>query len=170
MTERTLVLIKPDGVERGLVGEVVGRIERKGFRIVAMELRTLPREVAEAHYGEHAGKPFRSDVAYLATSGFVVPRRVLARTGGFDEFYDPTCFEDTDLSFQVKAAGWRIPGAPDAKETRRLVLTGACVRNREHFAGGFDGAGSRSRIGGNRFNRRIVAEGESPCPQVVVLC
>ena len=47
MSERTLVLIKPDGVERGLIGEVVGRIERKGFRIVAMELRTLPREVAE---------------------------------------------------------------------------------------------------------------------------
>ena len=48
MSERTLVLIKPDGVARGLVGEVLGRIERKGFTIVAMELRTLTVEVAEA--------------------------------------------------------------------------------------------------------------------------
>ena len=57
MSERTLVLIKPDGVARGLVGEVLGRIERKGFTIVAMELRTLTVEVAEAHYGEHKDKP-----------------------------------------------------------------------------------------------------------------
>lgn len=62
--------------------------------------------------GAHAGRPFRDDVAYLATSGFVVPRRVLSRTRGFDEFYDPTCFEDTDLSFQVKAAGYRIAYCP----------------------------------------------------------
>ncbi|MSY39064.1 MAG: nucleoside-diphosphate kinase, partial [Actinobacteria bacterium] len=58
MSERTLVLVKPDGVARGLVGEVLARIERKGFKIVALELRTLPKEIAEAHYGEHADKPF----------------------------------------------------------------------------------------------------------------
>ena len=50
MSERTLVLIKPDGVERGLIGEVLSRIERKGFRIVALELRVLERAVAEEHY------------------------------------------------------------------------------------------------------------------------
>ena len=50
--ERTLVLCKPDAVERGLVGEVVGRLERKGFRLVAMELRTLDEATAKQHYGE----------------------------------------------------------------------------------------------------------------------
>jgi len=68
VTERTLVLVKPDGVERGLVGEVLGRIERKGFRLVAVELRTLTREVAEEHYGEHAGKPFFGDLVDFITS------------------------------------------------------------------------------------------------------
>ena len=68
MTERTLVLVKPDGVERGLVGEVLGRIERKGFKLVALELRTLTREVAEEHYGEHAGKPFFGDLVDFITS------------------------------------------------------------------------------------------------------
>jgi nucleoside-diphosphate kinase len=58
VSERTLVLVKPDGVARGLVGEVLGRLERKGFTLVAVELRTLPRETAEAHYAEHTDKPF----------------------------------------------------------------------------------------------------------------
>ena len=67
MSERTLVLVKPDGVARGLVGEVLGRIERKGFRIVALELRTLEVAVAEEHYGEHRDKPFFGDlVAFIA--------------------------------------------------------------------------------------------------------
>jgi nucleoside-diphosphate kinase len=69
VSERTLVLIKPDGVARGLVGEVIGRIERKGFTIVAMELRTLTREVAESHYGEHKDKPFFADLVEFITSG-----------------------------------------------------------------------------------------------------
>ncbi len=72
MSERTLVLIKPDGVARGLVGEVVGRIERKGFRIVAMELRTLSAEIAETHYGEHRDKPFFADLVAFITSGPLV--------------------------------------------------------------------------------------------------
>ncbi|MBI1350170.1 MAG: nucleoside-diphosphate kinase [Actinomycetales bacterium] len=72
LSERTLVLIKPDGVARGLVGEVISRIERKGFRIAAMELRTLTREVAETHYGEHQGKPFFADLVDFITSGPLV--------------------------------------------------------------------------------------------------
>ncbi len=56
--ERTLVLVKPDGVARGLVGEVLSRIERKGFTLVAADLRVLERSVAEEHYGEHSEKPF----------------------------------------------------------------------------------------------------------------
>jgi nucleoside-diphosphate kinase len=72
MTERTLVLIKPDGVARSLVGEVLGRIERKGLRIVALELRTLDRATAEAHYAEHVGKPFFAGLVDFITSGPLV--------------------------------------------------------------------------------------------------
>jgi len=70
--ERTLVLCKPDAVERGLVGEIVGRIERKGLTIVALELRTLDAETAKRHYAEHDGKPFFGDlVAFITRSPLV---------------------------------------------------------------------------------------------------
>lgn len=69
MSERTLVLVKPDGVRRGLVGEVLSRIERKGYRLIAVELRTLDRDTAEAHYAEHVGKPFFGDLVEFITSG-----------------------------------------------------------------------------------------------------
>ena len=72
MSERTLVLVKPDGVARGLVGEVLSRIERKGFRVVALQMRTLEREVAEAHYAEHADKPFFADLVDFITGGPLV--------------------------------------------------------------------------------------------------
>lgn len=72
MSERTLILIKPDGVERGLVGEVLARIEKKGFRIVALELRTLERAVAEEHYGEHKDKPFFGELVDFITGGPLV--------------------------------------------------------------------------------------------------
>ena len=70
--ERTLVLCKPDAVERGLVGEVIGRLERKGFRLVAVELRTLDEATAKQHYGEHEGKPFFGDLVSFITSGPLV--------------------------------------------------------------------------------------------------
>ena len=72
MTERTLVLIKPDGVQRGLVGEVLARIERKGFAFVALQMRTLERAVAEEHYGEHQDKPFFADLVDFITGGPLV--------------------------------------------------------------------------------------------------
>ena len=72
MSERTLVLVKPDGVARGLVGEVIARIERKGLRLVALELRTVSRQVAEQHYAEHAEKPFFGDLLEFITSGAAV--------------------------------------------------------------------------------------------------
>ena len=72
MTERTLVLIKPDGVQRGLVGEVLSRIERKGFAVIALEMRTLERAVAEEHYGEHQDKPFFADLVDFITGGSLV--------------------------------------------------------------------------------------------------
>ena len=71
-TERTLILVKPDGVARGVIGEVIARIERKGFRLEALELRTLEREVAEQHYGEHTDKPFFADLVEFITSGPLV--------------------------------------------------------------------------------------------------
>ena len=58
VTERTLALIKPDGVGRQLVGEIIGRVERKGLTIAALELRNVGDELARAHYAEHDGKPF----------------------------------------------------------------------------------------------------------------
>ena len=69
MSERTLVLIKPDGVRRGLAGEVLSRVERKGLRLVAMDLRVLDRETAEIHYAEHEGKPFYPSLLEFITSG-----------------------------------------------------------------------------------------------------
>ncbi len=72
MSERTLVLVKPDGVGRGLVGEVIGRIERKGLTLAALELRWVPRELAEQHYAEHADKPFYGSLLEFITSGPVV--------------------------------------------------------------------------------------------------
>lgn len=72
MSERTLVLVKPDGVSRGLVGEVIARIERKGLTLAALELRTVPSELAEEHYAEHKGKPFFGDLLEFITSGPVV--------------------------------------------------------------------------------------------------
>jgi nucleoside-diphosphate kinase len=66
-SNRTLVLCKPDAVERGLVGEIVGRIERKGLRIVALELRLLDVDTAKHHYAEHAGKPFFDDLVSFIT-------------------------------------------------------------------------------------------------------
>jgi nucleoside-diphosphate kinase len=71
-TEQTLILVKPDGVQRGLVGEVIARIERKGFAIEALELRTLERTIAEDHYGEHTDKPFFGDLVEFITSGPLV--------------------------------------------------------------------------------------------------
>jgi nucleoside-diphosphate kinase len=71
-TEQTLILVKPDGVARGLVGEVLARIERKGFRIEALEMRTLERTVAEEHYAEHTDKPFFGELVDFITGGPLV--------------------------------------------------------------------------------------------------
>jgi nucleoside-diphosphate kinase len=72
VSERTLVLVKPDGVARGLVGEVLWRIERRGYAIVALELRTLTPELAGRHYAEHRGKPFFDELVTFITSAPLV--------------------------------------------------------------------------------------------------
>ncbi|KGI69009.1 nucleoside-diphosphate kinase [Mycolicibacterium rufum] len=84
MSERTLVLIKPDGVQRHLVGEIIRRIEAKGLTIAALELKNVDDELARAHYAEHDGKPFFGSLLEFITSGPVVaailegPRAVAA--------------------------------------------------------------------------------------------
>ena len=72
MSDRTLILIKPDGVRRGLIGNVISRLESRGLRIVAMDLRTLDRDTAELHYAEHEGKPFFGSLIDFITSGPLV--------------------------------------------------------------------------------------------------
>jgi nucleoside-diphosphate kinase len=67
--DRTLVICKPDAVERGLAGQVLARLEAKGLKLVAAELRTIDAETAGAHYGEHKGKPFYDDLVAFITRG-----------------------------------------------------------------------------------------------------
>ena len=72
MSDRTLFLCKPDAVERGLVGEIVRRLEQRGLGIVAMDMRRIDAEVAAVHYAEHDGKPFFDDLVAFITRGPLV--------------------------------------------------------------------------------------------------
>jgi nucleoside-diphosphate kinase len=67
--ERTLVLVKPDGVQRGLIGDILARFERKGLKVVGLRLLTVPRDMAERHYAVHAGKHFYAGLVEFITSG-----------------------------------------------------------------------------------------------------
>jgi nucleoside-diphosphate kinase len=70
--ESTLLIVKPDGVSRGLIGEVLRRVEAKGLTIEALQMLTISRETAEEHYGEHRDKPFFGELVDFITSGPVV--------------------------------------------------------------------------------------------------
>jgi nucleoside-diphosphate kinase len=74
--ESTLLIVKPDGVARGLVGEVLRRVETKGLTIEQMDLRVIERATAEAHYGEHRDKPFFGELVDFITSGSVVVAKI----------------------------------------------------------------------------------------------
>jgi len=67
--ERTLVLVKPDGVQRGLIGEIIGRFERKGLKVVGLRFLEVPRAMAEQHYAVHEGKHFYAGLVEFITSG-----------------------------------------------------------------------------------------------------
>ena len=91
--ERTFVMIKPDGVQRGFIGEIIRRFERKGIKIVAMKLVSVDRKLAEKHYGIHKGKPFfeptvkyitSSPVVALVLEGINVIEMVRGMTGATD--------------------------------------------------------------------------------------
>ena len=71
-TERTLVLIKPDGVQRGLAGEIISRLERTGLQIIGMRMIKISEELASQHYAEHQGKPFYPGLVSFITSSPVV--------------------------------------------------------------------------------------------------
>ncbi|TML16030.1 MAG: nucleoside-diphosphate kinase [Actinobacteria bacterium] len=81
--DRTFVICKPDAVDRGLVGEIIGRFERKGLRIVAADLRTLDGQTLARHYAEHEGKPFYDDLVRFMSRG---PAVVLVLEGPDDTF------------------------------------------------------------------------------------
>jgi len=81
--DRTLVICKPDAVERGLAGQIVARLEAKGLRLVAAELRTIDAETAGAHYGEHKGKPFYDSLVSFITRG---PALLMVVEGPEDTF------------------------------------------------------------------------------------
>ena len=70
--ERTFIMIKPDGVQRGLIGEIISRFEKKGIKIVAMKLLSVDKDLAEKHYGIHKGKPFFEPTVKYITSSPVV--------------------------------------------------------------------------------------------------
>ena len=70
--QRTLVLVKPDGVQRALVGSIVGRLERRGLKLVGLKMMQITKEVAARHYAEHQGKPFYDGLIAFITSGPVV--------------------------------------------------------------------------------------------------
>ncbi|MDP2743484.1 MAG: nucleoside-diphosphate kinase [Dehalococcoidia bacterium] len=70
--ERTLVLIKPDGVQRGLVGAIIDRLERRGLKLIGLKMLQMDRPLAETHYAEHKGKPFFAGLASFITSGPLV--------------------------------------------------------------------------------------------------
>jgi len=73
---KTFFMIKPDGVQRNLVGEIISRVESKGFSITKIKMMTIPKELAEQHYGEHKDKPFFNDLVSFITSGPVVAMQV----------------------------------------------------------------------------------------------
>jgi nucleoside-diphosphate kinase len=72
VSQRTLILVKPDGVQRNVIGEVISRIESKGLKLVALEMRTIDADTAHAHYAEHAEKSFFGELVDFITSGPLV--------------------------------------------------------------------------------------------------
>ena len=95
--ERTYLMVKPDGVQRGLAGEIIARFEKRGFKIAALKMLRISRELAEKHYGEHVGKPFFEplvDFHDIAPSP-VAPRR----TSWLDRPFTPAPQKKTEAPY-----------------------------------------------------------------------
>jgi len=102
--ERTFVMVKPDGVQRGLIGEIVGRLEDKGLKMVGGKFMQIDEELAHEHYGEHEGKPFFEGLVEFITSGPVFAM----------------VWEGDDATRQVR----KLMGATDAKEAAPGTIRG----------------------------------------------
>ena len=125
--DRTLVIVKPDGVERRLVGEIVARLERKGLRLVAGEVRTIAAALAARHYAEHVGKPYYDDLVTFITRG---PSFVMVVEGPSD-------------TWQVVRT---LMGATNAKEAAPGTIRGdLAIEMRENLIHGSDSAESAQR-------------------------
>ena len=126
MSERTLVLVKPDAVRRGLAGEVIGRFERKGLAIVAMDLRQIDGETADRHYAEHVGKAF-----YPALREFIISGPLVALVLEGD---------------QAIAVVRGLVGATDGREAAAGTIRGDfSLSNRENLVHASDSADSAGR-------------------------
>src|SRR3954451_4521999 len=126
MSQRTLVLLKPDTVRRGLVGEVLGRFEAKGLRIVAMELRTIDGELADQHYAEHVEKAFYPPLRDFVTSGPLVAMVL-----------------EGDEAIEVIRA---LNGATDGRKAAPGTIRGdLSLSNRENLVHGSDSEESAAR-------------------------
>jgi nucleoside-diphosphate kinase len=126
MSQRTLVLLKPDTVRRGLVGEVLGRFEAKGLSIVAMDLRTIDGELADQHYAEHVERDFYPPLRAFVTSG---PMVALVLEG--------------DEAIEVVRA---LNGATDGRKAAPGTIRGdLSLSNRENLVHGSDSAESADR-------------------------
>ena len=126
MTQRTLVLLKPDAVRRGLVGDIVARFEAKGLRIVAMDQRTIDAELADQHYAEHVEKAFYPPLRDFVTSG---PLVALILEG--------------DEAVEVVRA---LNGATDGRKAAPGTIRGdLSLSNRENLVHGSDSEESAAR-------------------------
>lgn len=126
MSERTLVLIKPDAVRRGLVGEILGRFERKGLALDAMVLRTMDPELADQHYAEHLEKPFYPPLKEFMTGGPLV-----------------AAILSGDQAIEVVRA---LVGATDGRKAAAGTIRGdLSLSNRENLVHASDSADSAKR-------------------------
>jgi nucleoside-diphosphate kinase len=126
MSERTLVLVKPDAVRRGLVGEIIGRFERKGLAIEAMRLRAMDAELADQHYAEHVDKPF-----YPPLKGFMTGAPLVAMVLSGDQAIDV-----------VRA----LTGATDGRKAAPGTIRGdLSLSNRENLVHASDSPDSAKR-------------------------
>ncbi len=125
--DRTLVICKPDAVERGLAGHIVARLEAKGLRLVAAELRTIDADTAGTHYGEHEGKPFYDDLVSFITRG---PALLMV-------------VEGPEETFAVVRA---LMGATNPRQAAPGTIRGDfSLSNRENLVHGSDSAASAER-------------------------
>jgi nucleoside-diphosphate kinase len=126
MSQRTLVLLKPDAVRRGLVGNILSRFEAKGLSIVAMELRTIDASKADEHYAEHVEKAFYPPLRDFVTSGSLV-----------------ACVLEGDEAIEVVRA---LNGATDGRKAAPGTIRGdLSLSNRENLVHGSDSAESAER-------------------------